>query len=473
MANHIFGDMLTEQSQQETVQEGAESGLNPDESFDAAEMSFVNADDNKRQSTAAEFKEPDKVVSVSKQLDNMKRNKVPMGTGIVSTIMAGLAGAFSKDGANTTRQLLDDWSGRRAMENANKIGADTLANDSRELLNRSQKLKVENAEANLDPESDISKSKREGIISQLQQLGFGQFASSFEGLSADQADKALAQLDPSIQKLLSQQYLGKQFDRTTAENIRKEGVRADENEKDRKLKAELEAEKRAAAEARLLQKSGGVSLTPAEKRVDSEWAKMQNAYTSGGREAFSAKMDNVREAVSLLQGVVDTGESLTGAFSGMVQKHLGEESGLIYGEKLTKIKDLIGEASMEKLRETLGSAFTENEGNKIAGFAFNTRATEEDNLSRAQKMLAYMESVVDLKDNKVAYMNENGTVSGWKNDKVTGDAPTGDKPTGATSTTKNAPRKKGTIRMTGAGGTFDVPVSQMSEYKNNGYTTGR
>jgi len=152
---------------------------------------------------------------------------------------------------------------------------------------------------------------------------------------------------------------------------------------------------------------GGIDLTPAQKKVDEEFAKIASDYTLKGSAQIESNLKNLDEKIRILEAgelnvsgpVIGTlGDAAMGAFAPDAASFISD------------IRDIV----FQSLREKLGAQFTEREGNRLVNAAFNQYLDEERNVARLQRLYDTIDQAARAKQAAINYYQEKNTIAGYK-----------------------------------------------------------
>jgi hypothetical protein len=160
-------------------------------------------------------------------------------------------------------------------------------------------------------------------------------------------------------------------------------------------------------------------LTPAEKAIDSAFAKEYQDYVVGGGSAHTEK------GLTQLQGVVDKlEENVRLVNEGKTPKvnYSGEVMSARPGDWWWKreypegamMEGTVQEVVQERLRPILGGQFGEKEGDRLIARAYDRTSPEEMNLKRVKRLLKAARQAAESKSKAVKWFEENGTLKGFK-----------------------------------------------------------
>jgi len=167
------------------------------------------------------------------------------------------------------------------------------------------------------------------------------------------------------------------------------------NEKTRidtsKTKAEIDKINRESSSPR-------AKLSDGQKSVDKKFAEDYNNWTSGGGDSAKLEIKKLKDvSVSLAKKKVTTG-ALTGMFPDRITS-----------DKVLSARSDVQSTIMNSLRQILGSAFTEKEGERVIKNTWNEADTTENNLKRINRLVENLESSAIAKDNKASYFEQNNS----------------------------------------------------------------
>lgn len=209
--------------------------------------------------------------------------------------------------------------------------------------------------------------------------------------------------DPRKQTLINRYYEIK-GDKITAEQRAKAELAQIEANTAR-LKAQ------AAKESKLL------SLTPAQKAVDSKFAVEYNSFVNAGG---ASTVNKILEDLDKVETELASGKNITGRLVGVADT----TGTLAYvNPAAQRVKDLAGGVIQSNLRSILGGQFAQKEGAELLARAYNPAASQEDNLSRIRELKKQIKASLAAKVEASRFYEENGTLSGYKGTKFVLESP--------------------------------------------------
>ena len=151
-----------------------------------------------------------------------------------------------------------------------------------------------------------------------------------------------------------------------------------------------------------------LSLTPAQKAVDSKFAVEYNSFVNAGG---ASTVNKILEDLDKVETALTSGSNITGRGVG-VADYTGT---LAYvNPEAQRAKDLAGGVIQSNLRSVLGGQFAQKEGAELLARAYNPAASQEDNLSRIRNLRTQIRASLAAKTEASRYYEENGTLAGYK-----------------------------------------------------------
>jgi len=168
-------------------------------------------------------------------------------------------------------------------------------------------------------------------------------------------------------------------------------------------------------ESRQKAKSGGLLLTPGEKKLDDRFTQTAEKWLASGSAQADANLANIENKIARLYSGE---ENLSGPGFAFIPERLRP----VLAPAAAGFLDDISELTYQSLRETLGAQFTQREAERLVNTSFNISLPEEQNVNRLQRLKAKLESIKQNRNNQVAYFMEKGTLQGYEKDDVTFDS---------------------------------------------------
>jgi len=144
-------------------------------------------------------------------------------------------------------------------------------------------------------------------------------------------------------------------------------------------------------------------LTVGQKKVDTEFAKDYNQWTSGGAKT-------ARSEINKLQGVINNlknGNVSTGGMTGLFPDRLTSD-------RVLAARSDVQSTVMNSLKAILGAQFTEKEGERIIRNTWNEADSTPNNVARLERLVSDLSAQADDKDSKSAQYEQTGTLAGYR-----------------------------------------------------------
>lgn len=155
------------------------------------------------------------------------------------------------------------------------------------------------------------------------------------------------------------------------------------------------------------------SLTPAQKKVDQEFAKEYNDFIArGGYADVQKNIQQLREVKSQLEQMSSATGPIVGTMGSL--PFIGKPLRDVLTPTGAAMQDKVEEVVQRNLRLILGAQFTEKEGQRLIERAYNPRLSEEENARRVQALLDQIETAARAKMEAAKYYEQNGTLQGFK-----------------------------------------------------------
>jgi len=150
---------------------------------------------------------------------------------------------------------------------------------------------------------------------------------------------------------------------------------------------------------------GKKTLTPLQLRMDERYTDLLVDWNIGGAGDAVKQLDQLGDVADILE----SGENISGWVIGNMPDWM--LSGL--NPQAMDAKELVQEVVQRSLRDTLGSQFTEREGEMLLARAYNPRLEERYNAARLRRLTTMIESRAQQLNSLNEYMQRNGTSAGW------------------------------------------------------------
>ncbi len=147
-------------------------------------------------------------------------------------------------------------------------------------------------------------------------------------------------------------------------------------------------------------------LSPAEKKIDETAGKDYADYAAGGGYAG---VDKNLQGLEHAKGLLKKPENATGTWKGLLPKPVRDFA----APGLSAAEDDVKGAVQASLRQTLGSQFTEREGQAIFERAFNPRLSADENIRRIDAVAQEIRSQAKAKQSAGEALQKKGTLKGY------------------------------------------------------------
>jgi hypothetical protein len=305
-----------------------------------------------------------------------------------------LAGAIG-DILGSGQSFGNFYTGKMAPENhsASKF-ASTLANSIEDPLTGQQKafayLKQKREmgadQSNSDPNSTVSKAKKALALKYNLNI-----TPEMSGYDVDQLMDSRKMNETQAQS-------------TVEHNNRMDELKFGKNA-DREKMREQEAleERRRLNEIKEKMSEGG---TEGRKAVDKDFAKDYNEWNGGGFATAQKNLQRLRDAKAALKN----DPSLTGSFRGLAPDWVRNAT----NEKAITTRDDVRAAAQGALKATLGSQFTEKEGERIMNQAYNERLSPQANIDKIDAAIKELEGHQQAMLAKSKHFEQHGSLRGFE-----------------------------------------------------------
>jgi len=160
--------------------------------------------------------------------------------------------------------------------------------------------------------------------------------------------------------------------------------------------------------ANIIQNDSTKKLTPAQKAIDSAFAKDYAAFVAqGGSQDVVKQLDQLDFAIKELEkgGVSGWAEGVAATYPAM---------GAQVNSRAVEVKNAIDEVTQRNLRAVLGGQFAAQEGEQLIQRAYQPFADEKDNLRRVRRLRTSIANAYKQKLRAARYYEANGTLVGYK-----------------------------------------------------------
>jgi hypothetical protein len=152
----------------------------------------------------------------------------------------------------------------------------------------------------------------------------------------------------------------------------------------------------------------GKELTPYQKKLDEKAADDVLEWKQGGGTTMVGNIRKLRGVVAQLE----RGEKLSGPVTGITPDFILAFSES--GRKAIDARQKVEQVVQQDLRRILGAQFTEKEGKDFLSRVFDPKLTPRQLAARVRDLLTQMEQAAIQKQSMAEYLDENGTLRGYK-----------------------------------------------------------
>lgn len=144
------------------------------------------------------------------------------------------------------------------------------------------------------------------------------------------------------------------------------------------------------------------------KKVDEEFQKDFNEWTTGGAAQTKTNIQQLQEAIQILRDP-DT-VAASGGITSMVPEWARSR---LASDRSFSVKARIENVVQQSLRQILGGQFAQKEAEQLLTRAFDLRLSEEENARRAEVVLQTLSQMAAAKDAAAEYYRKHGTIQGF------------------------------------------------------------
>jgi hypothetical protein len=145
------------------------------------------------------------------------------------------------------------------------------------------------------------------------------------------------------------------------------------------------------------------SYTPGQKKLDEDFAKDYNDWTSGQRTEAEKNLTLLRKSAEILK----KSNLVSGRAYGLVPNAMQPDIAKI-------VKQDVQSAAQASLKAILGTQFTEKEGERIMAAAFDPELSEEANLDKVMRTIKELEERMANKNAKARIFESEGSLRNYR-----------------------------------------------------------
>jgi len=145
-----------------------------------------------------------------------------------------------------------------------------------------------------------------------------------------------------------------------------------------------------------------------EQEVDKKFAKDLNDWQTRGLGTYNKNIERLKRSRDLLKKRKDDLVGTSGRFTGRMPDFLRSEESI-------GLREDVHASAQGALRATLGSQFTEKEGERIMKASYNENLSPDENIKRIDDAIKELETNAYNMDSRGEFFRENqGTLRGWE-----------------------------------------------------------
>lgn len=393
-----------------------------DDIVDEMEMSYYAEPEKAREL----YKEADDAPTYEQAIALAKKKGVQGGRGVIAMITQGLLTAVSGGSVQDVNKIYTDNEANIQKGTAREIGyvkdaeakrvADKREGRVDEAYDRKQGMqgKQDALTAELDQiDSPETNSLRELFKARLTSAGMGEIANKLDSMTGTQITSLADRIAPDMAAELKH-----------------------------KLATEL-------ATTKATTKAATTAALPSagQKKLDQNYAKDYNDWTTVGLAQTEKSIGQLEQSIIKLEKAK---KELFGTTSGRI---VGELPAILRTAESRVLEADVRESALAGIRAAMGAQFTEKEGERVLGMAYDPLLEPDENIKKINTTIKELQSRSSAQESKRKHWEQNNSsLSGWKS---VGLQESGD------DTTK--------VRMIAPNGkTILVPVGKVEEAESNG-----
>lgn len=160
--------------------------------------------------------------------------------------------------------------------------------------------------------------------------------------------------------------------------------------------------------AKLAQDLEKGSYTEGQKKLDADYSKDYNEWTSTGRGKASTSLEKLKEAIKVLS---QEAKSISPMVSG---RTVGSLPDILRPTKSRVVEQDVQETAQAGLKAVLGASFTEKDADRIIKTSYDKTLPETENIKKVQATIKELEERMANQESKRAYFEQHGSLRGWK-----------------------------------------------------------
>lgn len=359
--------------------------------LDKMELGYWDEPEKARES----YKEVDDAATYENAINLAKSKGMQGGRGVIALITQGLLTAASGGSVQDVNKVFTDDEARVQQATSTEIGyvkdaeskrrsdkrdsrADVLAGRQDEQYSRTQGIQGKedalNAELN-EINSNSSNIMRETFRTRLNNAGMSDIASKLDAMTGTQMAALADRIDPDMVARLKH-----------------------------KLATEL-------ASTKSTTKAAVTAAMPSagQKKLDQNYAKDYNDWTTVGLAQTEKSIGQLEQSIVKLEKAQ---KELFGTTSGRI---VGELPDIARTSESRVLEADVRESALAGIRAAMGAQFTEKEGERVLGMAYDPKLEPEENIKKIRTTIKELQSRSSAQESKRKHWEQNNSsLSGWK-----------------------------------------------------------
>lgn len=181
---------------------------------------------------------------------------------------------------------------------------------------------------------------------------------------------------------------------------------------DAKLSSERSAARQADMDmftrAKLNQELQKGSLSVGQKKLDEDYAKDYNDWTTVGRGQANKSLAKLKDALNILT------KEAQSSFPAISGRNVGVLPDLLRPTASRVVEQDVQETAQAGLRAALGASFTEKEGERILKTSYDKTLPETENIKKVNAIIKELEERIANQESKREFFQKYRTLDGWK-----------------------------------------------------------
>lgn len=150
------------------------------------------------------------------------------------------------------------------------------------------------------------------------------------------------------------------------------------------------------------------SLTVGQKKLDEDYAKDYNDWTTVGRGQASKSLAKLKDALNILT------KEAQSSFPTISGRNVGALPDLLRPTASRVVEQDVQETAQAGLRAALGASFTEKEGERILKTSYDKTLPETENIKKVNAIIKELEERIANQESKREFFEKYRTLDGWK-----------------------------------------------------------